>query len=154
MSDTHVRPESVDVEQIMRQIRARVREKHGASYTDAELQQLAAAKLDGYLDPRGTRADLVAELRRRATPGSLTDFSEEALYESHRGWMKSVRKLFNPILRLFINPSAFSRAMQARHEIDGLMYEVMQSLVVEQTRLHLEVHNLKMRIESLTTRLE
>ena len=36
MSDMNVRSESVDVEQIMKQIRARVREKRGADYTEAE----------------------------------------------------------------------------------------------------------------------
>ena len=41
MADFNVRSDSVDVEQIMRQIRARIREKRGADYTEAELQQLA-----------------------------------------------------------------------------------------------------------------
>jgi hypothetical protein len=154
MSDSNVRSDAVDVEQIMRQIRARVREKHGSAYTDAELHQLAAARLDALLDPRGNRSALVAEFRRRSTAGSVTDFSEAALYESHSGFIKSLRKLLTPILKLFINPSAFSRAMQARHEIDGLIYEVVQDLVVDNTRLSLEVQNLKMRLESLSTRMD
>jgi len=154
MSDSNIRSDAVDVEQIMRQIRARVREKHGSTYTDPELHQLAAARLSALLDSRGARPELVAELRRRSTPGSIADFREEALYESHRGWMTSLRKLLNPILKLFINPNAFARAMQARHEMDGLVYDVVQNLVVEITRLNLEIQNLKMRVESLSTRMD
>ena len=46
MSDFSVRSDSVDVEQIMRQIRARIREKRGVDYTEAEVQQLASVKLE------------------------------------------------------------------------------------------------------------
>ena len=76
MNET-INKDAVDVEQIMRQIRARVREKHGAAYTEAELQQLAGARLDTVLDPAGTRPKLVAEFRRRATAGSVTDYPVE-----------------------------------------------------------------------------
>ena len=44
MTDFHVRSDSVDVEQIMRQIRTRIREKRGADYTEAELQELAKVR--------------------------------------------------------------------------------------------------------------
>ena len=64
MADTNVRSDSVDVEQIMRQIRARIREKRGADYTEDELQQLAEVKLQQFLDPRGVRSDLVAAFRK------------------------------------------------------------------------------------------
>jgi hypothetical protein len=42
----------------------------------------------------------------------------------------------------------------ARHAFDQLHYEVMHNLVLETTRLGIEVKNLKMRVESLTSRLE
>ena len=66
MADINVRSDSVDVEQIMRQIRARIREKRGADYTEAELQQLATVKLEKFLDPRGVRSDLVEQFRAHA----------------------------------------------------------------------------------------
>ena len=72
MADFNVRSDSVDVEQIMRQIRARIREKRGVDYTEAELQQLANVKLEKFLDPRGVRSDLrraVQEAARRE-PGA------------------------------------------------------------------------------------
>ena len=42
----------------------------------------------------------------------------------------------------------------ARHAFDQLHYEVMHNLVMETTRLGIEVKNLKMRVESLASRLE
>ena len=45
MTDINIRSDSVDVEQIMRQIRARIREKRGVDYTEEEIRQLAAVKL-------------------------------------------------------------------------------------------------------------
>ena len=41
MAEFNVRSDSVNVEQIMEQIRARIREKRGVDYTEAEIQQLA-----------------------------------------------------------------------------------------------------------------
>ena len=64
MAEMNLRSDAVDVEQIMRQIRARIREKRGADYTEAELQQLAAVRLEKFLDPKGVRSDLVEQFKR------------------------------------------------------------------------------------------
>ena len=40
MAEFQVRADAVDVEQIMRQIRARIREKRGADYTEQEIREL------------------------------------------------------------------------------------------------------------------
>ena len=58
-----MRSDSVDVEQIMKQIRTRIREKRGADYTDAELQQLASVKLEQFADPSGLRSDLLVQFQ-------------------------------------------------------------------------------------------
>src|SRR5437016_3840241 len=76
MADFNVRSDSVDVEQIMRQIRARIREKRGVDYTEAEVQQLAKVKLEKFLDPRGLRSDLLEQFRRREFTPSPLDFDE------------------------------------------------------------------------------
>lgn len=180
MSDFNVRSESVDVEQIMRQIRARIREKRGADYTEAEVQQLAKVKLEKFLDPRGVRSDLVEQFRRREfTPSpplpklELKDFS---IYGTHRGVLRWIRQVLQPILKLFINPNPLvhfvwtqaqaqadineeiNRWMRRREQLDAKMdplyYELLHNLVVELTRTGIEVHNLKMRVESLSSRLE
>jgi hypothetical protein len=171
MSEFNVRSDSVDVEQIMRQIRARIREKRGADYTEAELQQLAAVKLERFLDPRGLRSDLVEQFRRHHTVSPELpkyDFEETSLYETHRGPLRALRRMLNPILKLFINPNSiahalhlqvrmnddFHKRLRQREETDPLVYEVIHNLVVEITRLGIEVQNLKMRVESLSSRLD
>ena len=65
MPDFNVRSDSVNVEQIMEQIRARIREKRGVDYTEEQLRELAAVKLEKFLDPRGLRSDLVDQFRRQ-----------------------------------------------------------------------------------------
>ena len=72
MPDFNVRADSVNVEQIMEQIRARIREKRGVDYTEQQIRELAAVKLEKFLDPRGVRSDLLDQFRphslsRRAT---------------------------------------------------------------------------------------
>src|SRR6266536_2018748 len=67
MSDFAIRSENVDVEQIMRQIRARIREKRGVDYTEEEIRELANVKLEKIIDPKGVRSNLLEEYRRLAS---------------------------------------------------------------------------------------
>ena len=53
MADFNVRADAVDVEQIMRQIRGRIRDKRGVDYTEEQIQELAKVKLEKFLDPKG-----------------------------------------------------------------------------------------------------
>src|SRR5437773_880709 len=177
MPDFTVRSDSVNVEQIMEQIRARIREKRGADYTEQQIQELAAVKLEKFLDPRGVRSDLLEQFRRAQPPYSPPElpnyaFEDHTLFESHRGPLRFMRRLLQPLLKLFFNPNPLIQALNiqsrlntlyaereakresARHVFDQLHYEVMHNLVLETTRLGIEVKNLKMRVESLTSRLE
>jgi hypothetical protein len=180
MSDFNVRSDSVDVEQIMRQIRARIREKRGADYTEAEVQQLAKVKLETFLDPRGLRSDLADQFRRReytaSPPLPALDLKEFSIYGTHRGVLRWIRQLLQPILKLFVNPNPLvhfvwtqanaqreineeiERWLRRREQLEAktgpLYYEVLHNLVVELTRTGIEVHNLKMRVESLSSRLD
>jgi len=47
-----------------------------------------------------------------------------------------------------------SQRLQTRDELDALNFEMFNNLVVEATRLGIEVKNLKMQVESLSTRLD
>jgi hypothetical protein len=67
MSDLNVKSDSVDVEQIMKQIRSRIREKRGSDYTETELQQLASAKFEQFADPSGLRSDCSSSSGSAAT---------------------------------------------------------------------------------------
>jgi hypothetical protein len=171
MSEMNVRSDAVDVEQIMRQIRARIREKRGADYTETELQQLANVKLEKFLDPRGLRSDLVAEYKRtRVVPPALTtyEFGERTLYETHRGLLSRIRSWLRPILKLFFNPDKITSAFHVQLQVNSqaedrlrkleerepLSYELLHNITLEVTRLGIEVHNLKMRVESLSSRVD
>ena len=167
MTDFTVRSDNVDVEQIMRQIRSRIREKRGVDYTEEEIRELANVKLEKFLDPRGVRSDLLDQFRRSkaALPAPPNyAFEEETLYETHRGVIRWIRKLLNPLLKLFFNPNPLIQALHIqselntrnaqREELDTLHYEVLHNLVLELTRLGIEVKNLKMRVESMSSRLD
>jgi hypothetical protein len=171
MPDMNVRSDSVDVEQIMRQIRSRIREKRGADYTETELQQLASVKLERFLDPKGVRSDLVEQYRRKRVVSPAPPnfaFEEDTLFETHRGVLRSLRQLLRPILKLFLNPDRITSALhiqaavnaqaEARlrrlEEREPLSYELLHNLTLEITRLGIEVQNLRMRLESISSRLD
>jgi hypothetical protein len=178
MPDFNVRSDSVNVEHIMEQIRARIREKRGVDYTEDQIRELAAVKLEKFLDPRGVRSDLLDQFRKTMPaydPPVLPNYSFESdtLFESHRGLIRFFRKLFHPLLKLFLfNPNPLIQALNiqarlntlsaereaaresSRRAMDQLYYELIHNLVVELTRTGIEVKNLKMRVESLASRLE
>lgn len=171
MSDFQVKADAVDVEAIMRQIRARIREKRGVDYTEAEVQALASAKLEQFLDPKGVRSDLVEQFKRTRTVSAAPPnyaFEDSTIYDTHRGLLRTIRRLLNPILKLFVNPQPiaealhiqakvneeFHRRFRIREEMDPLYYELVHNLALEVTRLGIEVHNLKMRAESLSSRMD
>jgi hypothetical protein len=167
MTDFTVRSDNVDVEQIMRQIRSRIREKRGVDYTEEEIRELANVKLERFLDPRGVRSDLLDQFRRSkaALPAPQNfAFEEETLYETHRGFIRWIRRLLNPLLKLLFNPNPLIQALHIqselntrnakREELDTLHYEVLHNLVIELTRTSIEVKNLKMRVESMSSRLD
>jgi hypothetical protein len=164
MSDFSVRSDSVDVEQIMRQIRARIREKRGVDYTEEEIRELANVKLEKFLDPKGVRSDLLEQYRRKrdeSTGPRNYAFEDTTLYASSRPFLRFLRKLLNPILKLFFNPNPLiealhiqSRLNDSYNQAESLYYELIHNLVLETTRLGIEVKNLRMRVESMSSRLD
>jgi hypothetical protein len=171
MPEFNIRTDSVDVEQIMRQIRARIKEKRGVDYTEQQIQELANVKLERFLDPKGVRSDLVEQFKRSrgVSPEPPNyGFEDTTLYETHRGIVRLIRKLLHPILKLFFNPNALVHVLhmqgqinninaqhfRVREELDALYYEVIHNLVLEVTRLGIETKNLKMRVESLNSRID
>ncbi len=169
MTDFNIRSDSVDVEQIMQQIRSRIREKRGVDYTEEQVQELATVRLEKFLDPRNLRSDLLEQFRRsRPAPEAAEPaytFEDHTIFDSHRGFLRFTRGLLKPILKLFFNPNPIILALHrqaqlnAEHQRDraawnALYYEVLHNLVLETTRTSIEVKNLKMRLESLTSRLD
>jgi hypothetical protein len=163
MTDFQIRSDNVDVEQIMRQIRARIREKRGVDYTEEEIQELARVKLEKFLDPSGVRSDLLTQFRTRNAEGTARNykFEDTTLFESSRGWLRFLRTLLRPILKLFFNPNPLIDALHIQAELntttakrEDLQYELIHNLVLETTRLGIQVKNLKMQVESMSSRLD
>jgi hypothetical protein len=177
MPDFNVRSDSVNVEQIMDQIRSRIREKRGVDYTEQQIRELAAVKLERHLDPRGVRSDLLEQFKHGQPayePPVLPSFvfEDTTIYETHRGILRFIRRLLNPILKLLLNPNPIIHALHTqadlnkvnlereaarekqRREIDALYYEVLHNVVLEMTRVGIEMKNVKMRVESISSRLD
>jgi hypothetical protein len=132
-------------------------------YTEEEIRELANVRLEKFLDPRGVRSDLIEQFRRKreATLPPNFKFEDSTLFETHRGFLRFIRRLLNPILKLFFNPAPLIEALHIQSKLNAqqaalepLYYEVIHNLVVETTRLGIEVKNLKMRLESMSSRLD
>jgi hypothetical protein len=163
MPDFTIRADSVDVEQIMRQIRGRIRDKRGVDYTEEQIRELAAAKLERFLDPTGVRSDLLEQFRTRPSlpPGFLYQFEDTTLFDSDKAIVRFFRRLLHPFLKLLFNPNVLSSTLHKQaafnqyvHAHQPLQFELLHNLVLELTRATIEVKNLKMRLESVQSRLE
>ena len=165
----------------MRDVRARIAERHGIDLSSQQIQELAARRLEAILDPKTIKPSLMDELRRAAgLPADTTpsepeteDTLEEArLYESDSGLLRGLRKLLNPILKLFLNPAAIIEAFngQARRakeaaareeeqrrrqtEWNALHFEILRRLVTDVARAEIENQHLAHRVESLSARVD
>ena len=208
MAEFNIRSDSIDIEQIMEQVRSRVREKRGVDYTEDQIRELATVKLDRFLDPKNVRSDLLEHYRKQydqpsdsapaapspaepvATPPfepvTVHPFEPDVVYQSSRSGfgrvLQAIRRTLRPVLKLLINPGPMLETLRAlsmhaentnrtllvneerhrlnegrnkaRAELDVLTYEVLNNLVVEMTRLAIDMKNHKMRVESVAARLD
>jgi hypothetical protein len=123
MADFNARPESLNVEQIMDQIRARIREKRGVDYEEQQIHELAKAKLDQLLDPRSVQTDLLDRLKKlqpsfEAPQLPSYEFEDTTLFDSTRGPLRTIRRLLNPILKLFFNPNPLIGALHTQAKLN------------------------------------
>jgi len=173
--------DQLDVEQIMREIRSRISERHGIDLTAQQIQDLAARRLEAILDPRTIKPSLMDELRRASglpadTPSSEPEndepLTESALYKSDNGFVRALRKLLNPLLKLLFNPTAIvdalntqarrAKAAEAREaelrgrqtEWNALHFEILRRLVTDVARVEIDNQHLTHRVESLTAKVD
>ena len=173
--------DQVDVEQIMRDIRARIAQRGGVELTNQQIQELAARRLESILDPRSLNPQLLDELRRATgaavdTPARAPEpaytFDDTTLFESHNAVTRFFRKLLRPLLMLFFNPTPLVRALKMQSalnteaaareaererrqaEWNALHYEVVQKLVIEVARVSLDNQALAMKVESLSAKVD
>jgi hypothetical protein len=177
------RGDHVDVEQIMREIRSRIAQRHGVELTEQQVQELAARRLESILDPRTIKPSLLEQLRRSAgaRPDSVAaadraavpyEFEDTTLYDSPNAFTRFIRKLLNPILKLFFNPNPLIRALhiqsqlnadairreaerdQRQAEWNALHYEILQRVVNESAKVTLELQSLALKVEALAGKVD
>jgi len=178
------RTDRVDVEQIMRDIRARIAQRSGVDLSNQQIQELAARRLEAILDPRGLKPELLDQLRRaageRTAPAEAATasaaqsypFDEASLYDSPNGFLRFLRKLFNPLLRMLFNPTPIAHALaqqsrlntellqrdaerdRRQAEWNALHYEILQRLAIEVSRVSIEAQSQSMRVESLGAKVD
>jgi len=172
--------EHVDVEQIMREIRSRISQRHGIELTTQQIQELAARRLEAILDPRTVKPSLLEQIRRSTStpldPGPASEpaysFEDTTIYDSHRGSLRFIRRLLNPLLKLFFNPDPLISALNAQAKLNqaaalreaererrqaewnALHYDILQRLVLEVSRTSLEAQQLSMRVEALSAKVD
>ncbi len=174
--------ENADVAQIMRDIRSKVAQRHGINLTDQQIDELASRRLEAILDVRAVSPDLMEQLRRAAGTRSVHvpavpdvpayTFEADTLYETPRGLLRGIRRLLNPLLKLFFNPEPLVMALnlqsrlnteaavresertERQGEWNALHYALLQRLVSEIARLSLETQHLGQQVESLSAKVD
>jgi hypothetical protein len=175
--------DQLDVEQIMREIRARIAQRQGVELSHQQIDDLAARRLEYILDPRAMKPEFLDTLRlsadealarqeKRLPAEPVYVFEDTTVYDSHRAILRGIRKLLNPLLKLFLNPNPLIRALhqQAKLNVEAaerdaardrqqaewnaLHYRIVQRLVAEVSRLSLEAQALATRVESLGGRVD
>jgi hypothetical protein len=161
MTDFDIRSGSVDVQSVMEQIRARLREKRGVDYTEQQIRDLAAVKLERFLDPKAVRSDLLKEFREARPAQLFVPFGPDPLFSARRPIVARIRRWLHPVLRLFLNPDPIQLSCARINELatitvanENQYYELLHNLVVELTRTRIEVQNLTVRVDSLASRLD
>lgn len=176
-----VSSDPVDVDEIMKQIRARIRDRRGAEYTEDEIHQMAKATIEKLLDPSRVPPELVEYYRRiqqsggvplPAPPpgnGAAGDLSADVSPAGvGTGLIAGIREGLKALLRRVISRKSIIYVLYRQGAINAgnnehlarmewvasLNYELIRNLVVEMTRLGIEVKNLKMRVESVSSRLD
>ena len=168
----------------MREIRARIAQRSGVDLSNQQIQELAARRLEAILDPRGLKPELLDQLRRAAGERTVSvdaaapsaaqsyPFDEASLYDSPNGFLRVLRKLFNPLLRLLFNPTPIAHALaqqsrlntellqreaerdRRQAEWNALHYEMLQRMVIDVSRASIEAQSQSMRVESLGTKVD
>jgi hypothetical protein len=157
MSTFSAKGSDIDVEAIMANIRKKIDEKRKGLYTEEEVREIAEMRLDAVLDSNEFNSDFVAAFRARDEQWNYT-FTPETIYASSRsgggGLIRSLRRLLNPVLKLFFNPNPMISALSRQSDLNRYYVLMLHNMTTEMTRLNLELTNLKARLRTLGVRVD
>jgi hypothetical protein len=152
-----IKAEGIDAERLLREIGERIAERRRGLYTDEELRAIAERVLEGVLQPADLKGGLLEEFRARDAQWNFA-FDTETIYRSSRGGLgralETVRRLLRPVQKLFWNPSPMISALSRQSDLNRFYAHLLHNLVLELSRLSLEVQELKSRNRQLAGQVE
>jgi hypothetical protein len=140
----------VDVADIMARIREKIRGRRDLGlYTDEEVEELSALRLQAFADDAGIDPDLLSRLM---ADNHNWNISTDYRIETHRGGLKGrlvvlLKKLFRPWVRLYTD-----HPLSRQAQINLYLHYLSHNLVRELVRLQIEHTALRNRFDELAAR--
>jgi hypothetical protein len=137
----------VDVAEIMSRIREKIRGRRDLGlYTDEEVEELTALKLQAFADDAGIDPELLARLM---APDHNWNISTDYRIATHRQGIGArlvvqLKKLVRPWIRLYTD-----HPLSRQAQINLYLHYLGHNLVRELVRLQVETAALRNRVESL-----
>ena len=147
MSEWTTEDGRVDVAEVMARIREKIRGRRDLGlYTDEEVEELTALKLQAFADDAGIDPELLARLM---APNHNWNISTDYRIETHRQGLGAravvwVKKLVRPWVRLYTD-----QPLSRQAQINLYLHYLGHNLVRELVRLQIEHAALRNRVEAL-----
>jgi hypothetical protein len=152
-----VKASGMDVARLLADIYKRIEEKKGGLYSEEELRYISERALEGVLQPRELRGTLLDEFRAHDAAWNYS-FDPDTIYRSSRGAfgrvLQTARRVLRPVQKLFWNPNPMISALSRQSDLNRFSVHLLHNLVLELSRLSLEVQELKSRNLELLGRIE
>jgi len=138
----------VDVAAIMARIREKIRGRRDRGlYTDEEVEELSALRLQAFADDAGIDPDLLARLM---APNHNWNISTDYRVETHRAGPAArlvvlLKKLVRPWIRLYTD-----QPLSRQAQINLYLHYLCHNLVRELVRLQIEHTAVRNRLDALT----
>jgi hypothetical protein len=137
----------VDVAEVMSRLRERIRGRRDLGlYTDEEVEELTALKLQAFADDAGIHPELLARLM---APNHNWNISTDYRIETHRRGLGArllvaLKKLVRPWVRLYTD-----HPLSRQAQINLYLHYLGHNLVRELVRLQVEHAALRNRLDAL-----
>ena len=150
-----IEAEGLDVERLLAEVHRRIEERRASGlYTEEELRYIAERPLEPVLQARDVSSALLEEFRARDAQWNFS-FDPETIYRSSRGGLLSfARRLLKPVQKLFWNSTPMISALSRQSDLNRFTAHLLHNLVLELTRLNLELQELRNRNLQLAGRVE
>ena len=145
-----IKAEGVDVERLLADVHNRIEERRKAGlYTDEELRYIAERAARGRPRPGATCAPTSSTSSARATRSGTSPStrrrSTARAAASSGGRSRPSRRLLRPVQKLFWNPNPMIAALSRQSDLNRFSVHLLHNLVLELSRLNLEVQELRNR---------